>query len=191
MNSSDLSSILRDSDCIVEPRTENHDIREAIRALRNKSHGCPDEHLESEDENNSSSLSYSQQRNKLKSQCYVGTDRSDMKPSSINAVSGGYPPGSEAFRNRSQPDRQGRSDVHNDIIRSHHERPECFESRPFLSLPLQQRLSSVLGRSDLSFSDCVTMSVVDLHRTLETSREFSEKEVNQILVFFEYQKFIR
>jgi hypothetical protein len=102
----------------------------------------------------------------------------------------------EPCRNRnsahtSQRDRQGRSDVHTDIIRPHHERRDGTERKPFLSVALQHRLSSVLARSGLGFSECVTMSVVDLHRTLETSREFSEKEVSQILVFFENQKFNR
>ena len=204
MSSLDLSSILRDSDIQTSNKLNDSAIHSAIRTLAENT--CPHSPDDADASSISVNSSYSQQRSRLKP---GATARSDP-PLQQSATSRGYrvdplvdtvtfnprsiyPPVNLSKRYYQQVSHE---DIGRNILT--HEstfRSTCVAtpttSNPVLSFTLQRRLSSLLSSTGSGISAAARMSVVELNSFLESSKQFSSPEIDEILIFFEYQRLAR
>lgn len=204
MSSLDLSSILRDSDIQISNKLSDSAIHSAIRTLAENA--CPHSPDDADASSISVNSSYSQQRARLKP---GATARSDPSPKQ-NTTSRGYrvdppfvtvnfnprsiyPPvnlSKQDYQQVSHEDNGRNFLTHGSTFRS-----TCVAtptpSSPVLSFSLQRRLSSSLSGTGSGISAAARMSVVELNSFLESSKQFSSPEIDEILIFFEYQRLAR
>jgi hypothetical protein len=204
MSSLDLSSILRDSEIQISNKLNDSAIHSAIRTLAEKT--CPPSSDDADASAISVNSSYSQQRARLKP---GATARSDPSPRQSTTYSGHrmepvfdavnfkprsmYPPvnlSKQDYRQVSHED-LGRNFLTDwSTYRSTSEGTPDL-SHPLLSFTLQRRLSSLFSGTGSGISAAAGMSVVELNSFLESSKQFSSPEIDEILIFFEYQRLAR
>ena len=191
MSSLDLSSILRESDIQIPSKLHDAAARFAIRELRDHAIASPS------DDPDASALSvnssYSQQRARLKASAtnrpFVGGQCDSADRKTITSAPHTKLPHME---HQQAPHTLVQTNIQT-------ERPSyrstCVRtpdaSPPHLSFTLQRRLSSLLSASGSGISAAAAMSVVELNSFLESSKQFSSPEIDEILIFFEYQRLVR